>query len=320
MGVFTKQSELSVGKLTEGEIIDRFVATLADACPAFPAGPGGDCAILPATQERPFRVATIDSVVFGRHFDLSCPGEKAGAKLIQRNLSDLAAAGATPGDALLSILMGPDVEVKWLEDFAYGAGRAAAQAGLKLVGGDVCRTAPGTFSATLAVQGFAYRVLTRRTAQVGDVLFVTGHLGGSIYGHHLNFKARLAEGEWLCAQGAVTACTDLSDGLGKDLPGLLGPKLDALVDLKKLPISEAATKLARQDGKPALEHALQDGEDYELLFTVRADQADFIAATFTKTFPGTPLTTIGTIAKGNGRLCDAVDQQPIKAQGFSHFG
>ena len=70
MGVFTKQSELSVGKLTEGEIIDRFVATLADACPACPAGPGGDCAIFPATQERPFRVATIDSVVFGRHFDL----------------------------------------------------------------------------------------------------------------------------------------------------------------------------------------------------------------------------------------------------------
>ena len=103
-------------------------------------------------------------------------------------------------------------------------------------------------------------------------------------------------------------------------PGLLGPKLDALVALKKLPISEAATKLARQDGKPALEHALQDGEDYELLFAVRADQADFIEATFAKTFPGTPLTALGTIAKGAGRLCDGADQQPIKAQGFSHFG
>lgn len=320
MGVFTKQSELSVGKLTEGEIIQRFVTTLADACPPFPAGPGGDCAILPASQERPFRVATIDSVVFGRHFDLSCSGEKAGAKLIQRNLSDLAAAGATPGDALLSILMGPDVDAQWLEDFAYGAGRTAARAGLKVVGGDVCRTAPGTFSATLAVQGFANRVLTRRTAQAGDVLFVTGHLGGSIYGHHLNFQARLAEGEWLCAQGAVTACTDLSDGLAKDLPGLLGPKLDGLVNLPQLPISEAATKLARQDGKPAREHALQDGEDYELLFTVSADQADFLAATFTKTFPNTPLTAIGTLAKGSGRLCDAADQQLIKAQGFSHFG
>ena len=320
MGVLTKQSELSVGKLTEAELIDRIVAALADACPPFPAGPGGDCAIFPAAQERPYRVSSIDSVVFGRHFDLSCSGAKAGAKLIQRNLSDLAAAGATPGDAMLSILMGPDIDAQWLEDFAHGAGRAAAQAGLKLVGGDVCRTQPGTFSATLAIQGFAYRVLTRRTAQVGDVLFVTGHLGGSIYGHHLNFKARLAEGEWLGAQGAVTACTDLSDGLAKDLPGLLGPKLDALVDLKQLPVSEAATKLAKHDGKPALEHALQDGEDYELLFAVRADQADFIAATFAKTFPGTPLTALGTVAKGSGRLCDAADQQPIKAQGFSHFG
>ncbi len=320
MGVFTKQSELGVGQLTETAIIDRVVAALADACPPFPAGPGGDCAILPSGHARPYRVSTVDSVVFGRHFDLSCPGAKAGAKLVQRNLSDLAAAGATPGDAMLSILMGADVDAAWLEDFAHGAGRAAARAGLQLVGGDVCRTQPGTFSATLAVQGFAYRVLTRRTAQVGDALFVTGRLGGSRYGHHLDFQARLAEGEWLCAQGAVTACTDLSDGLAKDLPGLLGPKLDALVDLQRLPIAEAATKLARNDGKPALEHALQDGEDYELLFTVRADQADFIEATFAKTFPGTPLTAIGKVAKGSGKLCDAADQQPIKAQGFSHFG
>lgn len=320
MGVFTKQSELSVGRLTETDLIARIVDTLADACPPFPAGPGGDCAVLPSGHERAFRVSTIDSVVFGRHFDVSCPGAKAGAKLIQRNLSDLAAAGATPGDALLSILMGPDVDARWLEDFAHGAGRAAAQAGLQLVGGDVCRTQPGTFSATLAVQGFADRALTRRTAQAGDVLFVTGELGGSIYGHHLSFKARLAEGNWLCAQPDVTACTDLSDGLAKDLPGLLGPKLDALVDLGKIPVSEAATKLARNDGKPTLEHALQDGEDYELLFAVRADRADLVEALFTKAFPGTKLTAIGTVAKGAGKFCDAADQQPIKAQGFSHFG
>lgn len=320
MGVFTKQSELSVGQLTETALIARIVDTLADACPPFPAGPGGDCAVLPSGHERPFRVSTIDSVVFGRHFDLSCPGERAGAKLVERNLSDLAAAGATPGDALLSLLMGPDVDVRWLEDFAHGAGRAAARAGLQLVGGDVCRTQPGTFSATLAVQGFADRALTRRTAQPGDALFVTGVLGGSIYGHHLSFKARLAEGGWLAAQSEVTACTDLSDGLAKDLPGLLGPKLDALVDLRKVPVSEAATKLARNDGKPALEHALQDGEDYELLFAVRGDRADLVAALFAKAFPGTRLTAIGTVAKGAGRICDAADQQPLKAQGFSHFG
>ena len=320
MGVFTKQSETSVGKLSETEIIARIVTNLADACPPFPAGPGGDCAIFSAQQERPYRVATIDSVIFGQHFDLSCTGAQAGAKLVQRNLSDLAAAGATPSDGLLSILMGADVDSAWLEDFAHGAGRAAAKAGLKLVGGDVARTQPSTFSATLAVQGFAYRILTRQTAQPGDVLMVTGELGGSRYGRHLHFTARLEEGIWLGTQGAVTACTDLSDGLAKDLPGLLGPKLDGLVDLTKLPISEAATKLARNDGKPATEHALTDGEDYELLFTVRAVQADFLAATFMKAFPQTNLTTIGTVAKGAGCLCDATDQQPLKVQGFSHFG
>ena len=85
-------------------------------------------------------------------------------------------------------------------------------------------------------------------------------------------------------------------------------------------MSEAATKLARNDGKPALEHALQDGEDYELLFAVRGDRADLVAAFFAKAFPGTRLTAIGTVAKGTGRICDAADQQPLKAQGFSHFG
>ncbi len=319
MGVFTKQSELSVGQLTETAIIDRVVAALADACPPFPAGPGGDCAILPSGHARPYRVSTIDSVVFGRHFDLSCPGAKAGAKLVQRNLSDLAAAGATPGDAVLSILMGADVDAAWLEDFAHGAGRAAARAGLQLVGGDVCRTQPGTFSATLAVQGFAYRVLTRRTAQVGDVLFVTGQLGGSRYGHHLDFQARLAEGEWLCAQGAVTACTDLSDGLAKDLPGLLGPKLDARVDVAALPVSDAAKALAKSDGKPVLEHALQDGEDYELLFAVSADRADLLEASFRKAFPLTPLTRLGTVEAGTGLARDLADGEPIKVRGFGHF-
>lgn len=320
MGALTTLADRSVARLTEEEIIRRVVQSLADAAPAFPEGPGGDCAHLPTTGGRAIRASTIDSVLLGRHFDAACDGIRAGAKLVNRNLSDLAAAGAVPSDALLSLVIGPDVDATWLTDFAHGAGRAAAKAGLRIVGGDLCRGAHGSFIGTLAVQGFAHRILTRKTCSVGDALFVTGRLGGSLYGRHLDFLPRLAEGEWLCGHGEVTACTDLSDGLAKDLPGLLGPKLDALVDLKQLPIAEAAAKLAKHDGKPALEHALQDGEDYELLFAVRADQADFLASTFAKTFPDTPLTAIGTVAKGAGRFCDAADQQPVKARGFSHFG
>jgi len=298
MGALTTLADRSVAKLTEEEIIRRVVQSLAEAAPAFPEGPGGDCAHLPTTGGRSIRASTIDSVILGRHFDAACDGIRAGAKLVNRNLSDLAAAGAVPSDALLSLVIGPDVDATWLTDFAHGAGRAAAKAGLRIVGGDICRGAHGSFLGTLAVQGFAHRILTRKTAAPGDALFVTGQLGG---------------------HGEVTACTDLSDGLAKDLPGLLGPKLDARIDVASLPVSDAAKSLAKSDGKPVLEHALQDGEDYELLFAVSADRADLLEASFRKAFPLTPLTRLGTVEAGTGLARDLADGEPIKVRGFGHF-
>lgn len=320
MGVIASQVPHSLAALSETEIIRRIVTALAEACPIFPAGPGGDCAIFENASTLKYRVSSIDSVILGRHFDSSCSGALAGRKLVQRNLSDLAAAGARPSDALLSFIVGADINADWLEDFAHGAGRAAAQVGLKIVGGDIARGTPSTFAATLAIQGHSSRILTRQTCQPGDVIFVTGNLGGSSYGHHLNFQARLNEGQWLCGQNAVTACTDISDGLAKDLPGLIGKLCNARIDLSLLPISEEARALAKADGKPALEHALEDGEDYELLFTVQPAQADLIAATFKKSFPETPLSQIGKIEIGKGEVFSLTDSQPIQSAGFSHFG
>jgi thiamine-monophosphate kinase len=319
MGALTSLAERSIAPLTEEEIIRRVVQALAEAAPAFPEGPGGDCAHLPTQGGRALRVSTIDSVLLGRHFDAACDGIRAGAKLVNRNLSDLAAAGAVPSDALLSLVLGKDVDAAWLADFAHGAGRAAAKAGLRVVGGDICRGAPGTFVGTLAVQGFAHRLLTRRRCATGDAVFVTGELGGSLYGKHLDFTPRLAEGEWLCGQGEVTACTDLSDGLAKDLPGLLGPKHDARIDVASLPLSAAALALAKADGKPASEHALQDGEDYELLFSVEADRADWLEASFRKAFPLTRLTRLGVVEAGEGVVRDLATGQPLQARGYGHF-
>lgn len=319
MGALTTLAARSVAPLTEEELIRRVVQSLAEAAPAFPEGPGGDCAHLPNTGGRSIRASTIDSVILGRHFDAACDGVRAGTKLVNRNLSDLAAAGAVPSDALLSLVLGGDVDATWLTDFAHGAGRAAAKAGLRIVGGDICRGPQGAFIGTLAVQGFAHRILTRKTAAVGEVLFVTGQLGGALYGRHLDFAPRLAEGEWLCSHGEVSACTDLSDGLAKDLPGLLGPKLDARITVAALPVSAAAEALAKADGKPALEHALQDGEDYELLFTVQADRADLLESSFRKAFPLTPLTRLGLTENGSGLARDVADGEPLKVRGFGHF-
>ncbi|MGA0132905.1 MAG: thiamine-phosphate kinase [Opitutales bacterium] len=318
MGAITNRTERSVSRLTEQRIIEDVVSAMSDACPPFPEGPGGDCAHLAERGGRAYRVCTIDGVTLGRHFDLACEGRRAGAKLVNRNLSDLAAAGAKPSDALLALTLGPDVDMEWLLDFASGAGRAAAKAGLRIVGGDVSSGPAGVFVATLSAQGHAHRVLSRRGAREGDVLFVTGVLGGSAYGRHLDFTPRLPEGEWLCGRGEVTACTDISDGLAKDLPAMLGRSLDARIELARVPVSDAARLLERGDGRPALEHALQDGEDHELAFAVAAASADVVEADFRRAFAATGVTRLGAAVRGEGRLLDA-EGRPAAARGFGHF-
>lgn len=305
-------------RVGERALVGRLVAALGAACPPAPRGPGSDCAALETRGERLYRIVTVDGVVFGRHFDLSSPAEAVGRKLVHRNLSDLAAAGARPSDALLALVAGGDVATPWLEAFARGVGRAAAEAGLEIVGGDVARGPEGHLAAHLSVTGFAHRVLARQGARAGDSLLVTGRLGGSRLGHHLAFSARLAEGEWLCGQAAVTACTDISDGLATDLPGLLGPALGATVDLAAVPVSEDARRLARADGVPAEEHAWVDGEDHELLFAVEADAADWLEAEFRRAFPATPLTRLGSVEAGPG-VRDARGGR-VPTGGFGHFG
>jgi len=251
------------------------VQSLADAAPAFPEGPGGDCAHLPTTGGRALRASTIDSVLLGRHFDAACDGIRAGAKLVNRNLSDLAAAGAVPSDALLSLVIGPDVDAAWLTDFAHGAGRAAAKAGLRIVGGDVCRGAPGSFLGTLAVQGFAHRVLTRRTAAPGDVLFVTGLLGGSLqHQRHLTFRPRLDAAQWLADNVPLSALMDISDGLATDLPRMmLASRTAAVLEAALIPIHSDVPPLPQEQ---RLQAALNDGEDFELLLAVPAAAADLL--------------------------------------------
>lgn len=317
-GLLARQTSDRIDQRGERELIAQLLYAMGAACPAPPRGPGSDCAALSTYGERSFRIATVDGVVFGRHFDLTSAPEAVGHKLVHRNLSDLAAAGAMPSDAMLSLVLGGDVAQPWLDAFARGVGEAALRAGLEIVGGDVARGPDGHFAAHLATTGFAHRILARQGAQADDVLFVTGQLGGSRLGHHLNFRARLAEGEWLCGQSDVHACTDLSDGLATDLPGLLGATLGATINQAALPIAEAAQKLSKSDGIPAAEHAWVDGEDHELLFSVAAPTADWLESHFRKAFPQTLLTRIGTVTSEAG-LREATGAT-LPLHGFQHFG
>lgn len=284
MHPFTKHHADSVSALGEERLIAALRRWLGAASPRAPFGIGDDCAVL--APARGPQLITVDPVIYGRHFDDGVPARAVGAKLLKRNLSDLAAMGGRPTAAVLALTLDARVSVGWLEGFYRGLAASARRYRVPVVGGDIAQ-ADGIVAASLTLVGAATgpRVLTRSGARRGDWIFVTGRLGGSLRsGHHFKFAPRLAEGAWLARRPEVRAMMDVSDGLAKDLHALTPRGTVAALDAATLP------RRANCDVRAAL----VDGEDYELVLAVSA-KADL--ASFTKfwrrAFPRTPLTVIG---------------------------
>ena len=292
MHPFTSHLAESVRAHGELGLIAAIRRWLGTASPPAPFGIGDDCAVLPASRHR--QLVTVDPVVYGEHFDDSIPPRAVAAKLLKRNLSDLAAMGGRPRAAVIALALDETVSARWLEQFYRGLAATARAYNVAIVGGDITRQ-KGGLAATLTLLGEAQgpRVLTRHGAKTGDWIYVTGTLGGSILGHHHKFTPRLSEGAWLAGRLEVRSLMDISDGLAKDLPALTPAGATPSVCPPAVPLSAAARTLARRDGRPALAHALSDGEDFELLFTVaaRADRAALEKA-WSKKF-STRLTCIG---------------------------
>ena len=270
----------------------EFLSYVAQRCPRA----GDDLAILESPRGR--LLAGIDPVLDGVHLNIAEHGHAAaGRKAVNRNLSDVAAMGGTPTAVLLSLVI-PKRDALADALACFDAARAAAEAaGCELVGGDFA-TWDGPLVVTAAVLGEADRPVPRTGATPGQRLFVTGPLGGSILGRHLTFAPRLAEGRALANQ--VSAMMDLSDGLARDLPRLL----DGLgADLSNVPVHPDAVRLAADTGRPPLWHALNDGEDYELLFA--ADTNSFGAECF----------EIGVVSATSGVT---INGKAIEAGGWEH--
>jgi thiamine-monophosphate kinase len=273
----------SVSSLGEERLIGSIRGWLGRTSPAPPAGIGDDCAVLRPARGR--ELLTVDAVVRGVHFaDRSAPRD-VGAKLMKRNLSDIAAMGGRPRAAVVALALDGRVSLGWLADFYRGIAREGRRHGVLVVGGDMTRL-DGSFVATLALAGQATgRILTRSGSRAGDWIYVTGSLGRSLpTGHHLGFSPRLDEGEWLARRAEVRAMLDVSDGLAKDLRSLAPPGASAALYADLIP---------RRSGASVRE-ALCDGEDYELAFSVasRRGRAGLEAA-WRRAFPRTRLTCIG---------------------------
>ncbi len=299
MSLFTSEPGQSVGALGEVALIEWIGAWLGPVTPPSPAGIGDDCAVIPPSAcGKGGILATTDGVLLGRHFTEDAEPERVAGKLLKRNLSDIAAMGGSPGPALVALVLSRRTRTAWLQRFYEGLAACAKHYGVPVVGGDVAQGPDDFFSAHVSLLGAAPgRVLTRHGARKGDALFVTGELGGSLLGHHFDFQPRLEEGRFLAEHGAVRSCIDVTDGLAKDLRALLPGGTDAALESEKLPVAEAARELARGSGRSPLEHALCDGEDYELLFTLdaRAEEGAFLQE-WEKRF-ATRLTRIGTVCE-----------------------
>ncbi|HXB02103.1 MAG TPA: thiamine-phosphate kinase [Opitutaceae bacterium] len=317
MSLFAKNKSGSVAALGEEKLIALIRRWLGPVSPPAPFGIGDDCAVLPATSKR--QLITTDPVIYGRHFDDATPPAAVGAKLLKRNLSDLAAMGAQPTAAVLSLTLDPRVSVRWLEQFYRGLAAAARRWRVRIVGGDLTQ-AENFVGAYLTLLGSAAgpRIVTRTGARAGDAIYVTGQLGGSRLGHHWRFTPRLAEGAWLARQSAVRTMMDVSDGLAKDLRALTPPGAKPAVDAAAVPVSAAARRLAAHTKKPPLHHALCDGEDYELVFAL-AEAADGAAfeKTWRRAFPRTRLTRIGQFVRAGKLPTSALQLEQFA--GYEHF-
>jgi len=296
MTPFTSNRARSVAAHGERKLITGIRRWLGRASPASPFGLGDDCAVIPPTRHH--QLVTTDPVIWGQHFDATVPAQAVGAKLLKRNLSDIAAMGGRPVAAVVSLALAPQTSVRWLEQFYRGLAACALRHDVKIVGGDITQGPAGFFGAFLTLHGESAggRVVTRSGARAGDSIYVTGSLGGSLLGHHHSFTPRLAEGVWLAGRSEVRAMMDVSDGLAKDLGSLTPDGLAPALDATAVPVSAAARRRARATRKTALAHAVGDGEDYELLIVVRAGANKFERA-WRKRFPKLKLSRLGRFVR-----------------------
>ncbi len=280
-------------------------------------GPGDDAAVLRPAGSSQEIVVTVDSIVEDVHFDGSATPYDIGWKAMAVNLSDVAAMGAVPATAVLAIGAPETWSADALQDVMRGLIAAADAYAVSVVGGDFTASPRGLHvTVTLIGETRGVSPVLRSGANPGDALFVTGPLGGSITGSHLRFRPRVREGRILAERHGATAMMDISDGLGIDATRLARASgCELRIESALVPVSEAAAALARTSGRTPLEHALGDGEDFELLVTLPTSVSEQALAD-----PDlTGLTPIGRVVEGSGaRLVDADNERNLEEYGHEH--
>lgn len=283
-------------------------------------GIGDDCASIRINGDNVFLVTT-DMLVEGTHFDLkkSTPGE-IGGKSIACSISDIAAMGCSAKYAVVSICFPRETKTKFARELYRGINKMADDFNIKIIGGDIVSSRKTVvINVTMYGRNEGLKTISRSGARVDDAIMITGALGGSILGKHITFKPRLKEGLLLNKKFNINSMIDISDGLVADLGHILEESgVGAVLYEDEVPVSADAKRLSRKTGLSALHHALYDGEDYELLFTLSDKESKKLLAS--RSFPAR-LSKIGCINKSKGIKMQGADGKlkRIKSIGYNHF-
>ena len=292
-----------------------------------------------AVSPRPSRLILVstDALVEGVHFDRRyCSAEDIGWKALAVNLSDIAAMGGAPLYVTISIALPKSLASDFVRRFYRGLMALARKHAVALIGGDTCRSQRDLFlDVTIIGEVRRRQMVTRHGAKPGDLIYVTGELGGSGAGlellsrslkpatkpglarRHLRPQPRCRAGEFLARQGLVSAMIDVSDGLSTDLGRLCDASgVGAVIEASRIPVSRMAVRNREILLDDPIRYALHGGEDYELLFAV----PDRLSHRVPKQIDGLPVQKIGSFTRPRTVwLAEGKKRQLLHPGGFDHF-
>ncbi|OPX84222.1 MAG: Thiamine-monophosphate kinase [Pelotomaculum sp. PtaB.Bin104] len=328
---------MEINKLGEGKIIDLIHSKVLITNPKIVAGIGDDAAVIEAGDH--YEIITTDMLVEGVHFSMDfTDAYHLGRKSLAVNLSDIAAMGGEPLYYLVSISLPGHTKVQFVEDFYQGMQDLALTHGAHLIGGDTVG-AENKIAIAITVTGQVKKdeIIFRRGANPGDLVYVSGFLGDSAAGlkimlaglrgqlapeiesylikRHIAPEPRLELGRILAINRLASALNDVSDGLVKKVWEIaISSQVAIKINPAAMPISAQLGKFSSQLNVPAIDFALQGGEDYELLFTVPPEQEARLAKY------QLPVKKIGQVVARakQGEVCD-LDGHALYDEGFKHF-
>ncbi len=272
---------------------------------------GDDTAVIKYSRDE-YLLFASDMLIENVHFKISGQKNifsKIGHKALACNISDIASMGGIPKYAVISLGLPPELDCKKALEFFSGAQKLARKFGISIVGGDLSKSEKVIVDVSLV--GFVKKknLTLRSGARNGDIIFVTGPLGGSGTGKHLMFTPRLKVAQYIVKKYKINSMIDISDGLAGDLRQIIkSSEKGAMLFKELLPVTP---------GFRSIEAALYEGEDFELLFTVSVKMAEKITKD-----KKLKVYAIGEIL-GNRKIFDLVNKKgrrmKLKPGGYEHF-